>query len=274
MSLNTDPAFPPSGLPPYAINRNWCMGDTVSIFNNNFENFDSRIINLNTNLQQLSTQALPVFTPNITDTTEINILISPTGTISNTTRNTLNRLRDFYIKKTILPFYNNNETTYNNRVKVIDYPGGNTSDAERFLRVLLQNLGSSTATNIINICIQDKASPVYYSGTTAFNPSTPRTVLYNSDINNLRNALSVLNKPLYSEIIILNTGTDFQRDNFGEFVFTIQNGIEQYSSNFGLADYSNINSGQFNITYDEPVGVSATYYANTIKTILTRINNL
>jgi hypothetical protein len=48
MALNTDPNFPPSGNPPYAINREWCLGDSLFFLNRNFENFDNRLISLNT----------------------------------------------------------------------------------------------------------------------------------------------------------------------------------------------------------------------------------
>ncbi len=271
---NTTPFPPPINNAPYFVSREWCMGDSLSIFNTNFQNFDSRIINLNTNLLLLSAQAFPPFIPGINDTTEINILIDPTISISAATRNTLNRAWNFYIKSVILPFYNNNEAIYNNRVTIKNFPGGNTNDGERFLRALTQNPGTSTATKVINICIQDEAAPLYHTSSTAFNPNSTRTVTYNTDIVNFRNTLTTINRPYFTEIIILNTANDFARNNFGEFLYAVQNGIGQYAGNSGLSDYSSINPGQFNITYDQPIGVSAGYYVNTISSILTRINNI
>jgi hypothetical protein len=270
---NTTPFPPPIGNAPYFVSREWCMGDSLSIFNTNFQNFDTRIENLDTTLLQLSAQAFPPFIPNINDTTQINILIDPTSSIPSSTRATLNRAWNFYIKTAILPFYNNNEAVYNNRVTIKNFPGSG-NDGERFLRALAQNPGSSTATKVINICIQDEAGPVYYPATTAFNPNSTRTILYNTDIASFRNMLSVTGKTHYTEIMILNTGSDFSRNNFGEFLYAIQKGIGQYTGNFGLSNYSNINPGQFNITYDQPIGVSAGYYIDVITKILTRINNL
>jgi hypothetical protein len=50
MALNNDPNFPPSGLPPYRIDRNWCLGDSLGYINANFLNFDTRIETVSTSL--------------------------------------------------------------------------------------------------------------------------------------------------------------------------------------------------------------------------------
>lgn len=54
MPLNTDPNFPPSGNAPYAINREWCMGDSLGYMNANFDNFDTRINTVSTYATNLS----------------------------------------------------------------------------------------------------------------------------------------------------------------------------------------------------------------------------
>lgn len=48
MALNTDSSFPPGGNPPYRIDRDWCMGDSLPYMNQNFANFDNRLIELST----------------------------------------------------------------------------------------------------------------------------------------------------------------------------------------------------------------------------------
>jgi hypothetical protein len=48
MPLNTDPNFPPFGNPPYAIDREWCLGDSLFYLNRNFEFFDTKILTLST----------------------------------------------------------------------------------------------------------------------------------------------------------------------------------------------------------------------------------
>jgi len=65
MPLNTDPVFPPSGNPPYRINREWCIGDSLAYMNANFENFDNRILSLSSQ----SVQNLNTFRNQITPTT-------------------------------------------------------------------------------------------------------------------------------------------------------------------------------------------------------------
>ena len=43
MALNIDPTFPPSGSAPYQIDREWCLGDSLTYINLNSQNFDTRI---------------------------------------------------------------------------------------------------------------------------------------------------------------------------------------------------------------------------------------
>lgn len=50
---NTTPFPPPPGNAPYFINREWCMGDSLNIFNTNFQNFDTRIENVATTVNTL-----------------------------------------------------------------------------------------------------------------------------------------------------------------------------------------------------------------------------
>lgn len=44
MALNYDSNFPPGGNAPFAIDRTWCLGDSLGYINANSVNFDSRII--------------------------------------------------------------------------------------------------------------------------------------------------------------------------------------------------------------------------------------
>jgi hypothetical protein len=56
MALNTSPVFPPVGNPPFRINREWCVGDSLAYMNANFENFDNRILSLSSqSIQNLNT---------------------------------------------------------------------------------------------------------------------------------------------------------------------------------------------------------------------------
>jgi hypothetical protein len=41
--------------PPYAINREWCLGDSLFFINKNFDNVDTRITTANTNITNLNT---------------------------------------------------------------------------------------------------------------------------------------------------------------------------------------------------------------------------
>lgn len=54
MALNTDTNFPPSGPAPYRIDANWCIGDSLSVINNNSFNFDNRLDSLETRSTAIS----------------------------------------------------------------------------------------------------------------------------------------------------------------------------------------------------------------------------
>jgi hypothetical protein len=62
MAVNTNPNFPPTGLPPYSINRNWCMGDSLDYINANTVNFDTRLDSLSTNITRTGTVVQSVHT--------------------------------------------------------------------------------------------------------------------------------------------------------------------------------------------------------------------
>jgi len=65
---NTFP--PPPNLAPYAIGREWCIGDTVGIFNTNFTYFDTLTLQTSSNLASLSAH---VYRFNVLDTPTINL---------------------------------------------------------------------------------------------------------------------------------------------------------------------------------------------------------
>lgn len=54
MALNVDTNFPPSGPAPYRIDPGWCIGDSLTIINNNSFNFDNRLENLDTRATAIS----------------------------------------------------------------------------------------------------------------------------------------------------------------------------------------------------------------------------
>jgi len=56
MALNTDINMPPVGPPLYRIYQEWCMGDSLQYININFDYIDQTLINLSTNITNLSAQ--------------------------------------------------------------------------------------------------------------------------------------------------------------------------------------------------------------------------
>lgn len=276
-SIFTPTSFDLAGSP-QRIDLTDCMGDSVSVINANTNYLasfttavSSRGNNLETRVNEISAALAPTIITRINSTTEINILIDPTGSIPATLRTTLTRLRDHYLKAAILPFYNNNESLYNSRVTIKNYPGGNKSDSERFLRVLRLNSVSSSATRVINICIQDEVGGEYTrvvnGANVNFDPTFTRMADYNTDIGPFRAYLNSLTRPFYVEMITVRGTNATASRAFSEFIYTIKNGIGQYAGTFGLSDYPN-----FNATYDHDADESASYYTELIINILKRLN--
>lgn len=272
-SIFTPTSFDQAGSP-QRIDLTDCMGDSVSVINANTNYLasfttavSSRVNNLETRVNEISAALTPTTITRINSTTEINIFIDPTPSIPAALRNTLTRLRDYYLKAAILPFYNNDESLYNSRVTIKNYPGGTSSDTERFLRVLTQNTVSPSSTRVINICIQDEAGDEYTSTNNAFNPTSARMADYNADIGPFRAYLNSLTKPFYIEMITVGGTNAVASRNFSEFIYSIKNGIGQYAGTFGLSDYPN-----FNATYDHDANQSASYYTELIINILKRLN--
>ena len=56
MALNTDINMPPVGPPLYRIYQEWCMGDSLQYININFDYIDQTLIDLSTNITNLSAQ--------------------------------------------------------------------------------------------------------------------------------------------------------------------------------------------------------------------------
>ena len=260
---------------PFNIELTDCMGDSVSVINANTNYLasftaavSSRVNNLETRVNEISAALVPTIITRINSTTEINILFDPTSSIPTALRSTLTRLRDHYLKAAILPFYNNDESLYNSRVTIKNYPVvGSLPDSERFLRVLTQNEVSPSSTSVINICIQDEAGGEYTPTDNAFNPTSARMADYNADIGPFRVYLNSLTKPFYVEMITVGGTSAVASRNFSEFIYSIKNGIGEYAGTFGLSDYPNLNA-----TYDHDANESASYYTELIINILKRLN--
>lgn len=67
MALNPSPNYPPIGVGPYKIDRQWCMGDSLPFINENFRIFDERTLTLSsTFIKTISAGPNITVTPTLT----------------------------------------------------------------------------------------------------------------------------------------------------------------------------------------------------------------
>jgi hypothetical protein len=256
------PTSPATG--PWYIDREDCIGDSLSYINANTNYFGSQIQNLNTNLTNsvnALSAAIPPFPPSsityITPDTEVNLIIDTSSLGATVTR--LQEMFTRYLPSILLPNYGNNTTLYNQRVKQILYGDERTFSADGIARG-----GTSTSiTNVVNIMFQDEANNSYHPWSEAsFFPTSPRTADFNTDINVLRNLIDGNSSNYFRFLVFAVTvSNDLGRRNFSDFLFSVLNGAGNYSGTSGLSDKKNICRFSYNTFHDYP----PSYYAELLQ---------
>jgi hypothetical protein len=172
-------------------------------------------------------------------------------------------MRNTILQNCLLPFYDNNLTTYQARVRVRNFSEKPSSTERTF--VILNTTGStSTVTKVINLVFQDEAQTAYHSSTSTFDPTATRTTTYNTDMNALRVTLNSLpNGGYYRGVVFrVNTGPN-SFDGFRQFLVAVRDGLGNYSGPNGLSDKPEIK-----YVMDVTTSSTAQYYANQIITAL------
>lgn len=193
-------------------------------------------------------------TPNLTvdNTTNVYIFFDSSGSMDSTLT-PLQEMRDTLLKDALLPYYDNNETTYNERVKVI-------SDAsERTLYTLDIQGVTPTDGKIISLVFQDEAdSP--YGVTSSWTYNNARTAQFDSDMSALRTRLDSYPAEHYRGVIFqVATGTTGVYDAFKSFIKALQYGSGNYSGTNGFS-----NRDEFNYKFDVTPGSTAEYYKDLV----------
>ena len=207
---------------------------------------------VDTSIYNLSAQIpWPVQTiSNVTSGTEINVFVDDSGSMT-TTLPMLNTMRDYYLKNALIGFYNNSETLYNQKVKVISMGGESGPNTERCLYFLATSGTNITVPNVVNIVFQNEAGsqPDYHPSTGIFSPYATRSTKYTTDITFLRNRLAAFPTTYIRGAILqlpFTTGTDADAQNgrnFRDWLYSIKNGIGNYAGAYGLSDKSQIMYG-------------------------------
>lgn len=193
--------------------------------------------------------------------TEINIFFDSSGSM-NSTLSPLTTMRNEKLKEAILPFYDNNETIYNQNVTITNIGNERVFDQMR-------TMGSSAnVTQVINLVFSDENSP--YGAVGSY--PTNRTSQYDTDMSNLRSDIASANSAntssYYRSVLFqVDTGPG-SYGGYKTFTQAVYNGTGNYSGTNGLESYE---GDQVYLVNDVIAGSNATYYANQI---ISSLNNL
>lgn len=184
----------------------------------------------------------------ITKDTEIRIWFDSSGSMDSTL-DPLQEMRDNHLKDTLLPFYNNDEELYNEKVTVNSW-----SNERTFERLSVEP--DVIEDGIIHLVFQDEANSIYHDS--HFN-SSEITTYYENDISNLRNKLenTFVNNG-YKAVVFQVKGFP----NFNDFLKAVENGEGEYASPYGTSD---IDEDIVAFRYNINDGDDPQYYADLIE---------
>jgi hypothetical protein len=195
----------------------------------------------------------------ITENTQINIWFDNSVSMENTYA-PLSSMVNNNLKSCLLPYYNNNSTLYNERVKILDFSSIPDSD-ERYIKHLTQVSSNPSVTKTINLVFIDESSAygADFGYPTSIAPFTA------TDVANLRSTLQ--NVPPNSllgvvfRVDTLDENGDTYYTGFRPFLQAMHEapGTAPYLGNSGLSDKSEIRACLDVIAEDTPQ-----YYLTTI----------
>jgi len=204
--------------------------------------------------------------------TQLNIWFDDSGSMDETLA-PLQEMRDTILKATLLPFFDNDETIYNERVQVklfSEYPMINNNiyydlgSFERTLLMLSAPRTSNSITRVINLVFQDESSP-YNAEIPNFNTSVATDVL-KFDIINARRYFTT--SPYDVNSVIFQVHTENGRyKGFRGFLNAIQNGTDYYAGDNGLSDIDAVD-----YVYRVTPAYTPQYYAQLITAQLNALN--
>ena len=161
------------------------------------------------------------------------------------TRKQLELMKETLLKKSLLPYYNNNESLYNKRVTIVD---GNGERTLQFFK------NAAEKSNVLAIVFQDEAQPSYHLPTFNKKPQDH----YSKDLQKLKSALDNYSG-LYRGIMFqVDRGNTFAKS-FKEFVESSWNGTG-YLKKENLKKYHRDNN-LFHINNKEGIVFSDEYHA-------------
>ena len=195
--------------------------------------------------------------------TELNIWFDDSGSMDSTLE-PLIQMRDTILKQTLLPYFNNDEALYDERVNVRLF--SEYGATERTMIVVSAPRTTSTITRVVNLVFQDESSP-YNADSTTFNINASTTT-YNNDVATARNLLTTSPYAYSAVVFQVNTGPNLYTG-FRQFLEAVQNGYGVYASTNGLSDFNNIS-----YSYNVQAASTPSFYADLIVQTLNDIGLL
>ena len=171
--------------------------------------------------------------------TDINIIADGSGSMDTTATVLRTMVASGALKTRLLPFYNNNEALYNQRVKFVE------DSSERTYSTGMLNSPSRGGTKLINLVFQDETDGAY---------NNTNNGNYNTDVTALRTTLGGYAPGFFVGIV-------FQVVKYPTFKTFLQN------VKLGLAPFTTLNlqdKPEIKHTYDVLAGNTQQYYVETI----------
>jgi hypothetical protein len=197
----------------------------------------------------------------ITEDTNILIYFDGSGSMNNTLP-ALQSMRDNQLKSKLITYYNN-DTNYNNKVKVVTINDIGDPAYERTFKMLNYE-GQNLQGNVICLVFQDEADE--YTGAEEFNAYANRSPNYDEDLSVFRQRLLSFDDGYYNGVVFQVTQDNFDGINFKELLVACKNGVGKYSGTSGLSDKDNVI-----FKYDINEGGTDTYYMDLVTTALSEL---
>lgn len=183
--------------------------------------------------------------------------VDGSGSILNT-RKQLDIMKDTILKTALLPYYNNNESLYNQRVTIV------SSSGERTLRFFTE---AASKDNVLAIAFQDEAQPAYHLPNFNKKPEDH----YLDDIKKLKSSLNNYNGLYRGVMFQVDRGKTFAKS-FKEFVnnafkgegYLKSNSLKEYYRDNNLNDIKNKNGIIFSDEYHAKDSGNPQYYLDLI----------
>jgi hypothetical protein len=200
----------------------------------------------------------PPTSPVFNSSTNVLIKFDKSGSMDGTL-SPLQVMRDTLLKDVLLPYYNNDESVYYNKVKIEEVQlNDSTSGMYEDPYAMLNYNNKNVAGKVISLVFIDEADTFAYPGMTINDPPTPDHI---SSLATFRSRLDNFPTNYYQGALFQVATPDIGGDMtaFRTYIEAVKNGTGSYSGTNGLSDKSEVK-----IKLDIAPSSTAQYYKDLI----------